>query len=56
MLGPPAGGVQRRTVTAIAHHIMRGAAYQSRVAALRSSGVSLPARCSTYRPTEEGPR
>ncbi|GAA1324668.1 PfaD family polyunsaturated fatty acid/polyketide biosynthesis protein [Pseudonocardia xinjiangensis] len=54
--GTPLEPVQRRTVTALAHHIMRGAAYQSRLAALRSSGVSLPARCSTYRPSEEGPR
>lgn len=51
--GTPLEPVQRRTVTAIARHVMRGAAYQSRVAALRTSGVSLPARCSTYRPTEE---
>lgn len=48
--GTPLEAVQRRGVTALARQIMRGAAYQARVAALRSSGVSLPARCSTYRP------
>jgi PfaD family protein len=46
--------VQRRTVTALAQHIVRGAAFTSRVAALRSSGVALPARATSYRPTEEG--
>jgi trans-AT polyketide synthase, acyltransferase and oxidoreductase domains len=53
--GTPLEPVQRRTVTALAHHLMRGAAFQSRVAALRSCGVALPARCTTYRPNTEGP-
>ena len=48
--GTPLEDVQRRGVVPLAHQIMRGAAYQSRVAALRSSGVALPARCNTYRP------
>ncbi|WP_296374652.1 PfaD family polyunsaturated fatty acid/polyketide biosynthesis protein [Pseudonocardia sp.] len=52
--GTPYEPVQRRTVTAIAQHIVRGAAFTSRVAALRSSGVALPARATSYRPTEEG--
>jgi len=40
-----------RTVADIATHLMRGAAYTSRVNQLRLAGVRLPADCTTYLPT-----
>ncbi|MFC4943054.1 PfaD family polyunsaturated fatty acid/polyketide biosynthesis protein [Pseudonocardia sp. GCM10023141] len=48
--GTPLEPVERRGVAALAQHVMRGAAYQSRLATLRAGGVTLPARCATYRP------
>ncbi|WP_433192148.1 PfaD family polyunsaturated fatty acid/polyketide biosynthesis protein [Nocardia sp. CA-107356] len=40
-----------RTVVDVATHIMRGAAFASRINQLRLAGVRLPADCSSYRPT-----
>lgn len=53
--GTPLEPVARRSVVALARHIVRGAAVTSRVATLRAGGAALPARATTYRPTEEGP-
>jgi trans-AT polyketide synthase, acyltransferase and oxidoreductase domains len=39
-----------RSVADVAGHIMRGAAFTSRVTQLRLAGVRLPAECSTYLP------
>ncbi|MFI7068349.1 PfaD family polyunsaturated fatty acid/polyketide biosynthesis protein [Kribbella sp. NPDC050124] len=39
-----------RRVGDVAQHLMRGAAYQTRVAQLRASGLGLPALAATYRP------
>ncbi|WP_190131193.1 PfaD family polyunsaturated fatty acid/polyketide biosynthesis protein [Streptomyces mashuensis] len=44
-LAPPAG----RRVAAVAEHLMRGAAYQTRLAHLRATGVRVPAACADYR-------
>ncbi|MFD0364770.1 PfaD family polyunsaturated fatty acid/polyketide biosynthesis protein [Nocardia sp. GCM10030253] len=41
---------ENRRVVEVAHHLMYGAAFLSRVAQLRYSGVGLPARCLDYRP------
>ena len=40
-----------RTVADVAAHLMRGAAYTSRVNQLRLAGVRLPTGCTTYLPT-----
>ncbi|WP_226360455.1 PfaD family polyunsaturated fatty acid/polyketide biosynthesis protein [Pseudonocardia sp. ICBG1142] len=42
--------VGARTVRGIAENLMRGAAFRSRVTALRQAGVSLPASAATHRP------
>ncbi|WP_033821319.1 PfaD family polyunsaturated fatty acid/polyketide biosynthesis protein, partial [Kitasatospora sp. MBT63] len=39
-----------RRVADVAHHLMRGAAFHTRVAALRTAGVHLPAAVADYRP------
>ncbi|MGI5341103.1 PfaD family polyunsaturated fatty acid/polyketide biosynthesis protein [Streptomyces sp. CA-181903] len=39
----------RRSAVAVATHLMRGAAFEARVAQLRLSGVRLPAACARYR-------
>ncbi|MEU1784021.1 MULTISPECIES: PfaD family polyunsaturated fatty acid/polyketide biosynthesis protein [Streptomyces] len=39
----------RRQVTAIAHHLLHGAAFHARVTQLRLAGVRLPAACAEYR-------
>ncbi|MER8183901.1 PfaD family polyunsaturated fatty acid/polyketide biosynthesis protein [Kitasatospora sp. NPDC094015] len=39
-----------RRVADVAHHLMRGAAFHTRVAALRTAGVQLPAAVADYRP------
>ena len=41
----------RVTAADVATHLMRGAAYTSRVWQLKLAGVRLPASCTTYRPT-----
>ncbi|WP_086664373.1 PfaD family polyunsaturated fatty acid/polyketide biosynthesis protein [Lentzea kentuckyensis] len=41
----------RRAAADVATHLMRGAAYTSRVWQLKLAGVRLPASCTTYRPT-----
>ncbi|MFX0578279.1 PfaD family polyunsaturated fatty acid/polyketide biosynthesis protein [Nocardia nepalensis] len=46
-LEPP----ENRRVVAVAHHLMHGAAYLSRVMQLRFAGVGLPSRCLDYRLT-----
>lgn len=40
-----------RKVADIAHHIMEGAAFATRVAQLRTAGVRLPSSCTHYAPT-----
>ncbi|MEU5695103.1 PfaD family polyunsaturated fatty acid/polyketide biosynthesis protein [Actinosynnema sp. NPDC020468] len=40
-----------RFVADVATHLMRGAAFTTRVAQLRSAGVRLPAECATYPPS-----
>jgi len=42
---------QNRRVADVAHQLMRGAAFHSRVAQLRYAGVQLPAACTDYRPS-----
>ncbi|MFD7169992.1 PfaD family polyunsaturated fatty acid/polyketide biosynthesis protein [Streptomyces violascens] len=39
-----------RRVADVAHHLMRGAAFHTRLARLRTSGVHLPASAAHYRP------
>ncbi|MER5867267.1 PfaD family polyunsaturated fatty acid/polyketide biosynthesis protein [Kitasatospora sp. NPDC002040] len=39
-----------RRVADVAHHLMRGAAFHTRVAQLRTSGVRIPASAADYRP------
>lgn len=41
---------ENRYVVDVAQHIMRGAAFHQRVAALRAAGVALSATCATYQP------
>ncbi|MGW3290800.1 PfaD family polyunsaturated fatty acid/polyketide biosynthesis protein [Streptomyces sp. NPDC001002] len=43
-----------RRVAEVAAHLMRGAAFASRVGQLRLSGVRLPAECGHYRPAPAG--
>jgi trans-AT polyketide synthase/acyltransferase/oxidoreductase domain-containing protein len=38
-----------RLVADVAHHLLRGAAFSSRVAQLRFSGVTIPSACAHYR-------
>ncbi|MET9294420.1 PfaD family polyunsaturated fatty acid/polyketide biosynthesis protein [Streptomyces sp. NPDC003077] len=45
-----------RQVTAIAHHLLHGAAYHARVTQLRLAGVHLPAACAHYRLPPAGAR
>ncbi|QRX96457.1 PfaD family polyunsaturated fatty acid/polyketide biosynthesis protein [Streptomyces noursei] len=40
---------ERRQVATIAEHLLRGAAFHSRVSQLRLAGVRLPASCAEYR-------
>ncbi|MEV0374843.1 PfaD family polyunsaturated fatty acid/polyketide biosynthesis protein [Streptomyces sp. NPDC050636] len=40
---------ERRHVTTIAEHLLRGAAYHSRLDQLRANGVRIPAACAEYR-------
>lgn len=47
----PAG----RRVADVAHHLLRGAAFHSRLTQLRFAGVAIPAACASYRlPTATG--
>jgi hypothetical protein len=39
-----------RRVTDVAHHLMRGAAFHTRLANLRTAGVSIPPSAADYRP------
>ncbi|MFC4608175.1 PfaD family polyunsaturated fatty acid/polyketide biosynthesis protein [Streptomyces maoxianensis] len=39
-----------RRVADVAHHLMRGAAFHTRLAALRTAGVHIPATAADYRP------
>ncbi len=39
-----------RRVTDVAHHLMRGAAFHTRLAHLRTAGVSIPPSAADYRP------
>ncbi|MCX4748425.1 PfaD family polyunsaturated fatty acid/polyketide biosynthesis protein [Kitasatospora sp. NBC_01287] len=39
-----------RRVADVAHHLMRGAAFHTRLAALRTAGVQIPAAAGDYRP------
>ncbi|WP_051970228.1 PfaD family polyunsaturated fatty acid/polyketide biosynthesis protein [Kitasatospora azatica] len=39
-----------RRVAEVAHHLMRGAAFHTRLAALRTAGVHIPAAAGDYRP------
>ncbi|WP_344494470.1 PfaD family polyunsaturated fatty acid/polyketide biosynthesis protein [Streptomyces enissocaesilis] len=48
--GTPLAGSRNRRAAEIAHQLLRGAAYHSRISALRLAGVHLPASCSEYRP------
>jgi hypothetical protein len=48
--GTPLEPVGARTVGGLAENLMRGAAFHSRVTALRQAGVTLPARCASHRP------
>ena len=41
---------ENRTVADVAHHLMRGAAFHTRVAQLATAGVTLPASAADYRP------
>lgn len=41
---------RNRKVTDVAHHLMRGAAFQTRLAQLRLAGVRVPASAADYRP------
>jgi PfaD family protein len=43
-----------RGVAEVATHIMRGAAFATRISQLRQAGVRLPADCATYVPTPLG--
>jgi PfaD family protein len=42
--------VAARSAVDVAHHLMRGAAFSTRVHQLRLAGVRLPAACADYRP------
>ncbi len=44
---------ENRYVVDVARHIIRGAAFQYRVAALRAAGVALSAACASYQPAPE---
>jgi hypothetical protein len=39
-----------RTVADVAHHLMRGAAFHTRVAQLATAGVSVPSSAADYQP------
>ncbi|GAA5002024.1 hypothetical protein GCM10025734_38280 [Kitasatospora paranensis] len=39
-----------RRVADVAHHLMRGAAFHTRIAQLRTAGVHVPAAAADYRP------
>ncbi|MFD5776058.1 PfaD family polyunsaturated fatty acid/polyketide biosynthesis protein [Streptomyces fungicidicus] len=41
---------ENRTVADVAHHLMRGAAFHTRIAHLATAGVTLPASVTDYRP------
>jgi PfaD family protein len=41
---------EHRRVADVAHHLLRGTAFATRVAQLRAAGVRLPAACADYRP------
>ncbi|PYC77999.1 2-nitropropane dioxygenase [Streptomyces tateyamensis] len=43
-----------RRVAEVAHHLMRGAAFHTRLAALRTAGVQIPASAGDYRPVPPG--
>ncbi|WP_369035697.1 PfaD family polyunsaturated fatty acid/polyketide biosynthesis protein [Streptomyces adonidis] len=45
-----------RRVSDVAHHLMRGAAFHTRLAHLRVSGVRIPASAADYRPVPLEPR
>ncbi|MFI7099308.1 PfaD family polyunsaturated fatty acid/polyketide biosynthesis protein [Streptomyces sp. NPDC050161] len=47
--------VENRHVTAIAEHLLRGAAHLTRVHHLRTGGTQLPASCADYRPPRLSP-
>lgn len=50
LAGTPLEPVGARTVSGLAENLMRGAAFHSRVTALRQAGVTLPAGCAAHRP------
>lgn len=41
---------ENRTVADVAHHLMRGAAFHTRIAQLATAGVTLPSAAADYRP------
>ncbi|MGW1373197.1 PfaD family polyunsaturated fatty acid/polyketide biosynthesis protein [Streptomyces sp. NPDC002446] len=47
---------ERRQAATVAEHLLRGAAFHSRVSQLRLSGVRLPASCAAYRLPSPEPR